>query len=476
MDRDVVLLRFLLGRSFTQVGEELGMSDDAAQKRVERALHKLRRLLAGRGITSLSVAGLGAALNGTSSNAARAHVVATSGAAIQQTSTSAASSLAEGAIRMMFLLKAKLIATTVIGVVLALAGVAQVVNLGQSTTAAEETSRRSSTLPATSDPADPKDVLAAVAERAWVDDTRGAAALFVADNELEQRWISAMLDMVIARNRVHQAWMGKFGPMPADLVRQIGGITPAAVAQNQNSMHAAITDDQATLELVVSNRRRPSTINLVRSRGVWKIRAASFAQTFGATTPALMDSLIAIFARQVEGYQRMARDFSAREFASREEATDWMYYALSSGISEPPPSTEAAPLARQIQSLFKPGAQGDPIRLYERAKAIEGLDTESWFPLGLLLYDAGGRYDTQALDAFVCAEKSARLSLDQYAALVWQGHILDLQGQREQALDRYRRAEAVDYAHEISHDQYHMKINGTWIKQRLAEPFQRPRP
>ncbi len=42
LDRDAVVLRFLAGRSFAEVGAVLGTTDDAAQKRVSRALEKLR--------------------------------------------------------------------------------------------------------------------------------------------------------------------------------------------------------------------------------------------------------------------------------------------------------------------------------------------------------------------------------------------------------------------------------------------------
>jgi len=56
-DREAVTLRFLHGWELKRVGSALGISDDAAQKRVGRALEKLRRGLAQRGFT-ISAAGL----------------------------------------------------------------------------------------------------------------------------------------------------------------------------------------------------------------------------------------------------------------------------------------------------------------------------------------------------------------------------------------------------------------------------------
>ncbi|HTI70281.1 MAG TPA: RNA polymerase sigma factor [Candidatus Limnocylindria bacterium] len=49
-DRDAVLLRYFSGLNFTQIGDATGTSDDAAQKRVSRALDKLRHHFVQRGI------------------------------------------------------------------------------------------------------------------------------------------------------------------------------------------------------------------------------------------------------------------------------------------------------------------------------------------------------------------------------------------------------------------------------------------
>lgn len=49
-DRDAVVLRFLSGRSLAEVGQTLGTSEDAAQKRVSRALEKLRETFRRRGV------------------------------------------------------------------------------------------------------------------------------------------------------------------------------------------------------------------------------------------------------------------------------------------------------------------------------------------------------------------------------------------------------------------------------------------
>jgi RNA polymerase sigma factor (sigma-70 family) len=55
-DYDALVIRFFKNRDLRSVGNALGISDDAAQKRVSRALGKLREHLAGRGITTTETA------------------------------------------------------------------------------------------------------------------------------------------------------------------------------------------------------------------------------------------------------------------------------------------------------------------------------------------------------------------------------------------------------------------------------------
>jgi len=53
-DRDAILLRYFENRQFAEVGAKLGLNENAARMRVERALEKLRAIFAKRGITTAS--------------------------------------------------------------------------------------------------------------------------------------------------------------------------------------------------------------------------------------------------------------------------------------------------------------------------------------------------------------------------------------------------------------------------------------
>lgn len=61
-DREAILLRFFHGQAFAEIGGRVGLSEDAARKRVDRALDRLRSKLVKRGVVS-SVAVLGSALS-----------------------------------------------------------------------------------------------------------------------------------------------------------------------------------------------------------------------------------------------------------------------------------------------------------------------------------------------------------------------------------------------------------------------------
>lgn len=75
-DRDAVLLRYFNNRPFAEIGASLGLSENAARMRVERALARLHRLLSKRGITSTATA-LGLALTQNAVSAAPASAAST---------------------------------------------------------------------------------------------------------------------------------------------------------------------------------------------------------------------------------------------------------------------------------------------------------------------------------------------------------------------------------------------------------------
>ena len=126
-DREVVLLRFYQQLSFTEVGQELGISEEAAQKRTARAVAKLRDLFARRGVAVASAAVLTAGLSSYTVQPAGAAVVAAVTAVVSGGTVSASVlSIVEGVMKMMVRTKAKVVAV-VCGLVLLAGAIAAVV-------------------------------------------------------------------------------------------------------------------------------------------------------------------------------------------------------------------------------------------------------------------------------------------------------------------------------------------------------------
>lgn len=74
-DREAVLLRHFERRSYAEIGGVLGLSEDSARMRVNRALEKLHETLARRGVTSTALA-LAGLLGSNAAGAAPAHLTA----------------------------------------------------------------------------------------------------------------------------------------------------------------------------------------------------------------------------------------------------------------------------------------------------------------------------------------------------------------------------------------------------------------
>ena len=101
-DREAILLRYFEHRDLRAVGVALGIGEDAAQKRVSRAVDKLRELVGQRG-SALSATVLAAALLSGAVSAAPVHL----GSRITSTALAAAGAGAAGGI-LAFLAAAKL--------------------------------------------------------------------------------------------------------------------------------------------------------------------------------------------------------------------------------------------------------------------------------------------------------------------------------------------------------------------------------
>ncbi len=103
--------------------------------------------------------------------------------------------------------------------------------------------------------------------------------------------------------------------------------------------------------------------------------------------------------------------------------------------------------------------------------ALESFD--EYLRMGLALYDVK-RYG-DALDVFqACAGDMGDNTFRRGIALVWQGHVLDLLGRRDEAIAAYQEAVDMGLRDEIQNDQYGLKYSlDTYPQERLKTPFVR---
>jgi tetratricopeptide (TPR) repeat protein len=109
--------------------------------------------------------------------------------------------------------------------------------------------------------------------------------------------------------------------------------------------------------------------------------------------------------------------------------------------------------------------------IYEKALESSLRSVFLWFKLGLTLYD--GKFYDEAFESFRRTKELNSDLIHTFAAMVWQGHVLDLLGKRDEALKYYRKAKEMRIEVTIQHDQYGLIINDKWVKERLKTPFQR---
>jgi RNA polymerase sigma factor (sigma-70 family) len=125
--RDAVVLRFFENKSFSDVGRELGIGEQAAKQRVSRGLRQLRKILVKSGL-DVPLEGLGAMLGATGILPAPpglAHSIIAASAKVAIAAGSA--SVTKGALTVMAWTKAKVAATAAVGLLL-LSGSAAVVH------------------------------------------------------------------------------------------------------------------------------------------------------------------------------------------------------------------------------------------------------------------------------------------------------------------------------------------------------------
>lgn len=135
-------------------------------------------------------------------------------------------------------------------------------------------------------------------------------------------------------------------------------------------------------------------------------------------------------------------------------------------------NSQSAEKARLKKVLEESG--GDWLEVYEFV-----IENDYRWPKGLhhvaLKLVEAGHYE-QALDLYRRVENNMSRIENPYSleSIIWQGHLLDMQGKRQQAIEKYQTALGVypRYGRGCTRcDQWGILLNEDWVKERLEKPF-----
>jgi tetratricopeptide (TPR) repeat protein len=135
-------------------------------------------------------------------------------------------------------------------------------------------------------------------------------------------------------------------------------------------------------------------------------------------------------------------------------------------IPEQPTEEE---LRKIVNSLNWKREGKTPYLIYAKAEELNIENRSFWFKLGMLLFDSG-----YYPEAFIAMEKVSQMEAPRlyiFTANTWMGHLKDLMGEREEALEYYKRALDHDEGDTMTHSQFGMRINRAWVEKHLKRPF-----
>ncbi|HWN96070.1 MAG TPA: sigma factor-like helix-turn-helix DNA-binding protein, partial [Methylomirabilota bacterium] len=254
-DRAAILLRFFENKSLREVGLALGVNQDSAQKRVTRAVERLRKWFAGQGVV----------LSASAFTSWPEHVVQSAPQAVGDTviqsafSTSTLSvtttSLVKGTMKTIAWMKMKMAATWLVA--LLLAGGTTVI-IAQKTGRGDEADRST-----------PVGALRYLADAYRTFDGDRVADAFDTNSVARQQVVLAMAGAVSAEGRLRRTMAAKFNDPSA--TNQRPAFMMSFGQQRLDEAEAEVQDEHATV--TIPGRKEP--LQLTRSNGIWRITEAA---------------------------------------------------------------------------------------------------------------------------------------------------------------------------------------------------------
>jgi hypothetical protein len=309
-DRDALVLRFFERLSLREVGDAVGISEDAAKVRVSRAITRLRRIVG----VSAPVAALAAALDANLTHAAPAALTAQlAPAALGAPATSTAAILAKGTSTVMFYAQMK-IAAGVVGVMLLAGGTSVAIHQ-----VAVADGRTVPAAPAQAAPATTQSIAATQAIAIKQDsplacftsiydacvnrDVTAIRKLIYARDETEAQVADAMAEQLAAQGELNRVMQQRFGAEATNLIPPRTELTKfRQLITGPNGDKGVVTYEQMSFPVLKIN-------------GLWYADARGVFNPRGGKGPPL-DRQAALARAAGQTYREVTKELEAGKYKS----------------------------------------------------------------------------------------------------------------------------------------------------------------
>ena len=310
-DRHAILLRFFERKELKEVGQAIGSSEEAAKKRVARAVEKLRAFFTRRGVvlsstvltSALTVNAVQAAPPGLSISVTAA-IAANGGTAV------ATLTLIQATMKTMFFAQLKP-AALIVAFVLAAATAGTIL--------AQQAAKQKTAAPASNVPFDrttPLGALRDFADALEQSDSNRVMSAMQAEKPAAQRIAAAMGEAVAVERDFKRAVAARFGKKQVTVININFGQAAFKTGEDLSDAVSYTDADHAIVRLPSRSRPdKPHTTHLVRVKGVWKLSDED--------TPGIDDGegeALAAFRKAAAMMRQTEAEISAGNYQSYEEA------------------------------------------------------------------------------------------------------------------------------------------------------------
>jgi RNA polymerase sigma factor (sigma-70 family) len=333
-DRHAILLRYFERKDHKEIGHALGATEEAAKKRVTRAVEKIRTFLTRRGV-ALSVTALGAAVFTHGVQAAPPALSQSIAAALTANSTVTTTTLSLIAKTMKAMFLAKLQTAAVYAAVLLAAGAGTYAVLKAADT---KTTQAAAPAPAKFDRSTPLGALRDLADALKVGDRDRVVAAIHTENDAAKVAIAAMGEMAAAQGRLRKTLVERFGAEKVEAESQTG----YGALGHLNFGQAALDGDLKEEEVVQYTAPDRCTVRLsdrpgfggsegipmIRVTGVWKMTGGKLDAMAGQET-----KVTAMFSAIAQQALEVDREVAGGKYETFEIAIEALKKKMAAGVS-----------------------------------------------------------------------------------------------------------------------------------------------